>query len=91
MAFAIAKRLDRTPQGREQIARVIGRPHLKLAGTYIDELAILGKAILLAPIEAGRFNAEAYGYATNPALRACGYSDASGDWCNDAVLFLKKE
>lgn len=91
---ALLKNLDRgTPRQRAHLSRAVSGPrHLRLAGGHLDDLAALGKAIILAPEEARRFNAEAYGYATNQRMpRVNGYSDASGEFCNDAVLFLKKE
>ena len=95
MVFAITKRLDvhGTPRQKAKLSRSVSGPrHLRLAGGHLDDLAALGKAIVLAPHEARRWNAEAYGYATNEYLpRVNGYSDASGDFVNDAVLFLKKE
>lgn len=94
---AILKNLDRTAKGREQISRATpGRPHLRLVGGYLEELAILGKAIQLSSLEARKFansaTAKHYNYSTSPKMpRVRCYSDASGDWCEDGVLFLKKE
>jgi hypothetical protein len=85
--------LEKTPKGREKLARVKStRPRNTLAGSHIADLAILGKAIVLTKDEARRFNYRAYNYATNPSLPCVsGYSDASGEWTSEGILFLRKE
>lgn len=94
---AILRGLDRTAKGRARVAMAApGRPQRRLPGGYIHDLAALGKAILLLPHEAKKFNAEAVGYATpkdnSDFCQVTGYSDASGERCNrNGILFLKKE
>lgn len=68
-----------------------GTPTRRLAGGHIHDLVALGKAVMLTPDEAKKFNAKAVGYSTNAAMpRVCGRSDATGEWSNDLILFLKK-
>jgi len=85
--------LEKTPKGRAKLAhRKSTRPKHTLVGSHIADLALLGKAIVLAPDEARRFNARAYNYSTSPQMpRVSGYSDASGEWCPEGILFLKRE
>jgi len=84
--------LEKTPKGRAKLAhRKGGKPRGRLAGSHIADLAILGKAIILTPDEAKRFNARAYGYSTNPQIPCVtGYSDASGELTSRGILFLRK-
>lgn len=66
------------------------RPNGRMTGGRIHDMAALGKCILLTPDEAKKFNAKAVGYATNPAIpRANGFSDASGEWSNNLIVFQK--
>lgn len=87
---------ERTARGREQLARApIGRPTKRVAGGFIADLVGAKKAILLTRDEARKFNAEAVGYATprnsDDFYHCSGYSDASGERCNqDGVLFLPR-
>lgn len=90
--FAIGHNLDKTARGRASVAQWQHNPRGKLAGSHIHDLAALGKAILLSESEAKKFNAKAVGYSTNPSMpRVAGYSDASGEFCQQAILFLKKD
>lgn len=85
--------LEKTPRGRAQLAqhKAAARSRGTLTGSRISDLAALGKAIVLTPQEAKKFNARAYGYSTNHHIpRVNGYSDASGHWTSEGVLFLKQ-
>lgn len=88
----VLRQTDMSPRAQAQrMQAVSGAPHLRLAGSHLDDLAVLGKTILLSVDEAKKFNAERYGYAMNPAMpRANGRSDASGEWVNNGILFMKK-
>lgn len=67
------------------------RPNGRLTGGRIHDLAALGKCILLTPDESKKFNAAAVNYASNPAIPKCsGFSDASGEWSTQLILFQKK-
>lgn len=91
MTAAVLKNYDKNPRLKAGAMEVRGRPRLRLAGSHLDDLAVLGKAIWLLPDEASRFNAEAYGYATHPRIpRVRGHSDASGVF-GECVLFIKKD
>jgi hypothetical protein len=88
---------EKSSRGREELSRATpGRPRRSVAGSYIDDLAALRKAVLLTPDEAKKFNAESVGYGTprgsDDFCFVTGYSDASGERCNrNGILFLPKE
>jgi len=95
MSAAILRlvQFEKTPRGRAKLAQQKStRPRHTLVGSHIADLAILGKAIVLTKDEARRFNHSAHNYATNPKLPCVsGYSDASGEWTSEGILFLRKE
>lgn len=82
--------LEKTPRGRAKLShRKAKNPKGTLTGSRISDLAVLGKAIVLTPDEARRFNARAHGYSSNPKIPVCsGYSDASGEFTSEGILFL---
>lgn len=58
------------------------------AGSYLDDLAALGKCISLCLICLPKFNAKAYSYVTRATLpRANGTCDGCGSW-HDANTLL---
>lgn len=87
----ILKYANETRRQAVRRVEIRGKPRGLMAGSYLSDLAALGKAIMLTPDEARRFNAKAHGYATNQKIpRARGFSDAS-DLFGELVLFMKKD
>lgn len=67
-----------------------GRRPGTLAGSYVSDLAALGKAIVLCLSCATKFNAERVGYSTSEKIPVCrGRCDGCKRFSNNARLFMK--
>lgn len=80
-----------TPRMRLKFSVAPGRPQGRTAGSHIDDLAALGKAIWLCPTDARKFNFIRYEYAHKrdmPFVR--GACDGCGQYHPACVMFVPR-
>ena len=81
------------PRNNAKASAAPRRPSKKLAGTYIDELASLGKAIILCRKNCQKkFNVAGAGYSLYKEVTGMSYHWGRCDDCNERVecnTFLK--
>ena len=84
MKYANPTRLQRT-----MFAVHTGRREGRLAGGYVDDLATLGKAILLCNGCSPKFNPKQYGYVIPYRFpRARGACDGCKEYANPGFMYL---